>query len=240
MNNTPQTVKGLRLLAVTPISVAPDELERRQHRYDRLAPQGVSVTLVNLGSASGIPCSLDSVQDIEASQSAMLERLIQEEESDGEDPYDGFLPDCVLDPLVDVAGTGLETPVFGLLKITSHYLRSLGAHYAAVARNRPIAEEIDAKCESYGLGRPLGGTRVLDLGISGITDEAAWAATIDARLQDSSARYVINGCSAVETSTPVRGRTLIDPTATALSILGMGSSTGILEQRKDASRAAVD
>jgi hypothetical protein len=39
----------MRVYSVTPIHVGPEELARRQARYDALAPDGLTVTLTDLG-----------------------------------------------------------------------------------------------------------------------------------------------------------------------------------------------
>ncbi|WP_423058862.1 aspartate/glutamate racemase family protein [Brevibacterium linens] len=230
MTNNHETKNALKLLAITPISVSSDELRRRQQRYDKLAPASVSVKLLNLGDESDIPRSLETPDAITASQQALLNRFADAEAAPDTKTYDGFLPDCVLDPLVDSTDTGLSTPVYGILKITSHYLYSLGLEYTAVARNDAIAAELDAKCQAYGLPRPLEGTQVLDLDVAEISDEATWMSTVDTKLAANPARFVINGCSAVETSIATRDRTIIDPVAIALSVMDLSRNLLTTEQ----------
>ena len=47
----------MRVIAITPIHVTDEELARRQERYSRLAPEGVTVELRNLTKQS--PVALD-------------------------------------------------------------------------------------------------------------------------------------------------------------------------------------
>ena len=54
----------MRVLAITPIHVGPEELARRQRRYDRLAPEGMSVTVVDLPIQA--PTALGTDADVEA------------------------------------------------------------------------------------------------------------------------------------------------------------------------------
>jgi Asp/Glu/hydantoin racemase len=219
----------MHLLAVTPLCVSDDELARRQMRYDRLAPQGVSVTLLNLGTGSEVPRAFETAADIAASEAALLQRF-RAADAGGHATVDGFLPDCVLDPVVDMPNSGIDTPVFGLLKLTAHFLLGLGASVGAVARNEPIARELDRKFASYGLGR-MDPTAVLGLSVKDIANEALWASAVSTRLHGVAAELVINGCSAVEVRKPDGGPRLVDPTATALKLLGLSNATETVPRR---------
>lgn len=221
----------MRLLAITPLCVTGEELGRRQERYDRLAPQGVSVTLVNLGTGSEIPRALDTAADIAASEAALVQRF-RAADAGGYGEVDAFLPDCVLDPVVDLPNSGIATPVFGLLKLTAHFLLSLGATVGAVARNEPIARALDRKFASYGLGQLQGTTSVLGLSVEDISNDELWASAVSAHLQTMDAEFMINGCSAVEVPAPARRPGLIDPTATALKVLGLSAAIGAVPRRR--------
>lgn len=211
----------IHLLAITPLCVDDAELTRRQIRYNRLAPQSIDVKLLNLGNESHIPRALNTQEDIEASEAALLERFREAESSDRYGQVDGFLPDCVLDPVVGRTDTGLDTPIFGLLQLSSHLLVSLGATVGAVARNEPIARELDRKFASYGLGVPHGTTSVLGLSVQDIADDRVWADALSTHLQSVTADYVINGCSAVEIADVRTRTTIIDPTAMGLQVLSL-------------------
>jgi Asp/Glu/hydantoin racemase len=208
----------MRLLAVTPICVPIEELARRQDRYDRLAPAGVEIKLENLGTGSDIPRSLDSRDDLAASEAAVIARLADA----GDSPFDGFLPDCVLDPGVDAGALEISKPVFGILKMTAHFFAGQGARVGAVARNAAIASELDRKLHSYGLALTHGRTAVLGLSVEDIANTARWNHAVSEHLQRIHVDAVINGCSAVEVSGPGTG-VLVDPTALALQLIGIGA-----------------
>lgn len=213
----------MRLLAITPLCVSDEELARRQQRYDRLAPPDVSVTLLNLGTGSEVPRAFDTAADIAASEAALVQRF-RAADAGGYGEVDAYLPDCVLDPVVDLPDSGIATPVFGLLKLTAHFLLSLGATVGAVARNGPIARELDRKFASYGLGQLQGMTSVLGLSVEDISHDALWASAVTTHLQTIDAEFVINGCSAVEVLNPAGRPRLVDPTATALKLLGLSTA----------------
>ncbi|MDH6238114.1 hypothetical protein [Cryobacterium sp. CG_9.6] len=220
----------MRLLAITPLCVDAGELLRRQQRYNRLAPVGLSIQLLNLGNGSEIPRALNTNEDIIASEAALLARFRAIDT--GNDPeanltaVDAYLPDCVLDPVVDLPYSGLSRPVLGLLKLTAHFLVSLGGTVGAVARNEAIAQELDRKFVSYGLGQPHGATSVLGLSVADIANDEIWARAVNAHLQTMPAHVVINGCSAVEAAGPSGRPVLVDPTKTALQLIALGAAVG--------------
>jgi Asp/Glu/hydantoin racemase len=199
----------VRVLAITPIVVSEEELARRQARYDRLSPAGVSIVLENLGDG---PRALETAADIEASEEALLARFAAADASQ----YDAFLPDCVLDPVVDHADR-LPLPVYGIARLAAHFLAGLGLRTGAVARNGAIAAELDRKLVSYGVA-PVRPTAVIDLTVEQIADDATWAAAVQRTVADLDCDAVINGCSAVEVKQS-DGRVLVDPTATALQMM---------------------
>jgi len=207
---------SLRLLAITPIAVSDEEVARRQARYDRHAPNGVSVLVENLGTGSDVPRALECEADIRASETSLIERLQNANVSE----IDAFLPDCVLDPVVSLHPSLFARPVYGVLKLSTHFLLAQGLSIGAVARNAAIARELDRKLELYGCEVASGSTQILGLSVSDISDENLWAAATEETLAASSASAVINGCSAVEVhSAPAQGAVLVDPTATALQVL---------------------
>jgi Asp/Glu/hydantoin racemase len=212
---------AVKILAITPMNVDDDELARRQARYDRFSPEGLTVRLENIGTGSDIPVALNTRDDIEASENAIIERFR------GLDPtgYDAFLPDCALDPAIDVPGVELARPIYGITKLTAHHLVGLGYLLGAAARNQAIADELDRKLTVYGLGH-AGLTDVLGLSVEDIADDARWAAATDALLGSSTAGAIINGCSAVDVHPAAGGPALVDPTATALRLLGVAGSLG--------------
>ena len=210
----------MHLLAITPIHVEGDELARRQQRYDRLAPAGVTVSLEDVGEGSEVPRALETADDISASEQALVKRF---ESADG-DAFDGFLPDCVLDPVLDHAAS-LPRPVFGIARLTAHFLGGFGLAVGAVARNVAIARELDRRIASYGLvaARP---TDVLDLSVEDIADDATWAAAVERTVGSMACDAVINACSAVDIVSRKDGPVLVDPTWTALQMIGIRAANG--------------
>lgn len=203
----------MRILAITPIVVDDEELARRQRRYDRLSPPGLSVHLENAGTGSEVPRALETAADIAASEAMLFDRFSKA----AADDFDAFLPDCVLDPVVDHAAQ-LPRPVHGIGRLTAHYLAGLGMRSGAVARNQAIAVELDRKLAGYGLTTEP--TAVMDLSVEDIADHATWAAAVERTVAGLDCGAVINACSAVEVAQGVGGPVLLDPTATALRMLG--------------------
>lgn len=205
----------MRILAITPIAVDDDELRRRQARYDRLAPPGLSVHLENLGTGPEVPRALETADDVTASEAALQERFA------GADPdgFDAFLPDCVLDPVID-QGASYPLPVHGIARLTAHHLAGLGLRTGAVARNPAIADELDRRLRSYGVEAEP--TVVMDLSLEDIADESTWAAGVEKAVAGSDCQAVINACSAVEVTPVAGGPRVVDPTATALRLLALG------------------
>lgn len=210
----------MRLLAITPIHVSDEELRRRQNRYDRLAPEGVSVRLEDVGSGSHVPRALESAEDIAASEVALVERFRKADLAD----VDGLLPDCVLDPVVDHEDS-MPLPVFGICRLSAHFVAGLGGRLGAVARNQAIAAELDRKLKSYGMS-PEGNTVTLDLSVEDIADDAVWSAAVDRTVATLPYDYVINACSAVDIRRSSTGPTLVDPTWTALRLVAMAGTVG--------------
>lgn len=205
---------AMRILAITPIAVSDEELARRQKRYDRLAPEGVSVHLENVGAGSEVPRALETAEDIVASERVLIECYAAVDA----DQFDAFMPDCVLDPVVDHPDR-VPLPVYGIGRLAAHYLAGFGWRFGAVARNRAIAEELDRKLASYGLP-PAESTAVMNLSVEDIADEAAWASALERTVAGLGCPAVINACSAVEIKQRPGGRLLLDPTATALRMIG--------------------
>lgn len=205
----------MRLLAITPIVVDDAELARRQARYDALAPEGVTVVLEHLGTDPGLPRALETEDDVRASEAALQARYAAVDPAG----WDGYLPDCVLDPM---AGTdhGLPLPVFGLGHLTASFVAGQGARLGAVARNGAIAAELDRRLEQYAVPT-VAPTELLHLSVEDIADDATWAAAVTRVVAGLDCDYVLNACSAVDVDDPADPPYLLDPTATALSLLGL-------------------
>jgi allantoin racemase len=214
----------MRIRAITPIHVDADELERRRARYARLAPEGVSVHLDDLGEGPEVPRALDTAEDVRRSESLVL---AEARRTDFE-AYDAVLPDCVLDPGV---GDADDVPMLGILQLSAHLLASTGQRVTAVARNEPIAAELERKAVGYGLAGQLTNVRVLGLDVTDIADDAAWGAALARGTAGVDAPLVINGCSAVEVGDDAgEGPRVVDPTALALRVLGLLVELGLVGQ----------
>ena len=204
----------MRILAITPIAVDDDELGRRQQRYDRLAPAGLRVHLANAGHGWEVPRALETAADIAASEAVLVDRFAAASPED----FDAYLPDCVLDPVLDHADR-LARPVYGIGRLAGHYLAGLGLRTGAVARNQAIAAELDRRLAGYGLA--VEPTAVMDLSVEDIADDATWAAAVERTVSGLPCHVVINACSAVDVTAGAGGPALLDPTATALRMLAL-------------------
>ncbi|KAA9161609.1 hydantoin racemase [Amycolatopsis acidicola] len=196
-----------RIFSVTPIHVDADELARRSRRYNELAPDGVTVELVDAGPDA--PSQLATEADLQASEKAVAAVL------DGIEGYDFRLPDCVLDP-------GVPAGERGMLQVVVDKLVADGHKVAAVTRNQVIADELARKVAEYGHGASFLGVAVLDLDLAAVADTARWNEAMRSALDGLAARgatAVINGCSAVEVERTEGGPLVVDPVADALRLL---------------------
>jgi len=221
----------VRIRAITPIRVGATELARRQRRYRRLSPAAIEVTLVDLEDGPDVPRALETEDDVRRS-----ERLVvAEARRTNAEEFDVVLPDCVLDPGV---GVGADTPVplVGILSLTAHLLAGTGARFAALTRNEAIAAELAAKVRYYGLADRLTEVRVLGLDVASIPDDSAWADAIGRAVGDLPVATVVNGCSAVELQPHRSGPVIVDPTATALRVLGLVAEAGLAPRAPAAAR----
>lgn len=211
----------MQIAAVTPIHVAPEELARRQARYDALSPAGLRVVLRDIGRSA--PTALDTEQQVR--DSAGLVRAALEQ---APDEADALLPDCVLDPAVAELAGALDPPVFGLLRCTLTWQRVAGRRVAAVTRNSAIADELRRVATEYELAETLTTVEVLDLDVHAIADSTRWSSALleaAAQLRGGGAEAVVNGCSAVDLPEDARPAIpLIDPTALALRLIAAGEA----------------
>jgi len=205
----------VRIFAVTSIHLAPAELARRQERYDRISPPGITVELHDLGPDG--PRTIETAEDVRESERLVTAAL---RAADGAG-YDALMADCLLDPGVAELSDVLTTPVHGLLALTLDHVVAARQVARVVTRTSALADAIAVRAENY--GRPLASTSVLDLGQPTLDEDTRWLTGLGKavnELADAGAEVVINGCAAVELANARSGRVpVIDPTAIALQQL---------------------
>jgi len=208
----------VKIRAIAPILLPQDELLRRRDRYAAISPPNVSIHLDNLTAG---PQRLESDEQIRRSENLVFGEAMRTDP----ERFDAVLLDCVLDPALERLQTALPLPVFGITHLVSNYLGSLNLRMAAVARNKAIADEIADRIDSFGWSSHLEKVIVLDLSLKDIGDTDLWNETVAERVGSGeleSIDVVINGCSAVEVR-PIGGPRVIDPTALALALIGVGA-----------------
>ncbi|MWA00329.1 hydantoin racemase [Actinomadura sp. LD22] len=211
----------MRALSVTPIHLPPEEITRRQARYDRLAPPGLAIELRDVGP--GAPGSLDDEESIRVSEREVAAAVAA---ADGD--WDVVFPDCVLDPSVPDGPADQRVPVNGLLKLSSMALAAKNVRFGAVVRNEAIGAELGRRLKAYGLDAYVAGIAVLDLPFDAVAEGESWNAALGAAvdaLAAQGAAAVINGCSAVDVEEGRFRAEVVDPTALALRVLVAGRAS---------------
>jgi Asp/Glu/hydantoin racemase len=215
----------VRIRAITPIVLPEEELLRRRVRYAAISPPNVSIHLDNLPDG---PSQLESEEEIRRSEALVFEEALKTDVS----RFDGILLDCVLDPALEQLKQTAPLPVFGITNLVSDLLGSLGLRMAAVARNPSIAHELAERIDAFGWSDLMDGVIVLDLSLRDIGDTDLWNRTVRQHMDSGDLEgvdVVINGCSAVEVR-PDGGPRVIDPTALALRLIGIGSELSSPEE----------
>lgn len=207
----------LKIKAIAPLRLEPQELQRRQRRYDALAGPGVAVTLLNL-EGKNAPKRLESDDDLAVSEELTLQMIRDTSPSS----FDAILPDCVLDPGVCM-DQGAPLPVYGILRLAGGFIHALGYSFAAVTRNETIGNELARKVEMYGFSSSLVSVETLDVDFCFVSDHDQWEGAIKPLAENLSRRGVgvlFNGCSAVDIANRRVGNlVIIDPTELALQLL---------------------
>lgn len=209
----------MRILASTPLHVGAAEIARRQARYDRITPAGMTIELCDLPSEA--PRALECEADLRASERHVIESLRAVP-----DGYDAVLADCVLDPGITTLQQELDIPAFGILRLNLAHARALGRPTAAVVRNAAIAGEMRAVADGCGLGDVLRDVLLLDLDFAATADHDRWQARLAEVASDAArtgARHLLNGCSAVDTDSVAGPVTVYDPVARALALASAGA-----------------
>ena len=203
----------MKVVSITPIHVTDKELARRQERYQRLAPAGVTVELRNLSHQS--PVALDNKNDVQSSDSNLASDISEI----NADSYDVLLPDCILDP--GFRQNRSETTV-GMLDSVMKHLVDAGNKIGAVTRNDSIGEELVRRVGEYGYADNFVGLEVLNLSFDAINDEEEWHRALKIavdRLAEKGATVVINGCSAVNVDQSQLQLPVVDPAELVLQLI---------------------
>lgn len=218
----------LRVKAIAPLRLDPEEMIRRQARYDLLGGRELKISLVNL-TGKDAPLRFDHPEQIEASEQLTYQEMLNTDPGS----FDVLLPDCVLDPAIGKLPVP-TIPVHGILRLASGFIHSLGRSFAAITRNKVIGEELQRKVESYGLGPYLSSVEVLDVDFCFVSDHDQWETAMKPVADRLSARGVeilLNGCSAVDIAQRRLGNILvIDPTELALRALVLAGSVGAISE----------
>lgn len=206
----------LRICMISPIRLPEPVAATRAERLRALGGRDLDVDLVGLPPEA--PGGLDHPEQVEAAAahiSAVAMRL---------DParYDVVIPDCVLDPGVEVAAD-CEIPVLGLLRLVAAGLHGFGRPFSAVTRNQTIAAELEARLRGYGLDEGFRGTDVLNFKVEKVSREVEWMSAVDEIVRErarAGVTIVLNGCSAVAASpSPWSGSWVVDPTTYAFDLI---------------------
>jgi Asp/Glu/hydantoin racemase len=204
---------AMKVVSITPIHVTDKELARRQERYQRLAPEGVTVELRNLSHQS--PVALDNKSDVLSSDSNLAADISKIDSTS----YDVLLPDCILDPGFRQNTNGTTV---GMLDSVTKHLVDAGNKIGAVTRNDSIGEELVRRVGEYGYADSFVGLEVLNLSFDAINDEEEWHRALKIavdRLAEKGATVVINGCSAVNVDQSQLPLPVVDPAELALKLI---------------------
>jgi Asp/Glu/hydantoin racemase len=203
----------MKVVSITPIHVTDEELKRRQARYERLAPAGITVELRNLSEQSLNALEKDS--DVRASDFALLADASEINLEFGE----VLLPDCILDPGFR---QNASATTIGMLESVMGHLVAAGGKVGAVTRNESIGNELVRRVGEYGFANHFVDLEVLNLSFDAINDEEHWHRALKIavdRLAAKGATVVINGCSAVNVDQSQLSIPVVDPAELVLKII---------------------
>ena len=203
----------MKVLSITPIHVTEEELKRRQARYERLAPAGITVELRNLSEQSLNALEKDS--DVRASDFALLADASEINLEIGE----VLLPDCILDPGFR---QNASATTIGMLESVMGHLVAAGGKVGAVTRNESIGNELVRRVGEYGFADHFVDLEVLNLSFDAINDEEHWHRALKIAVDSLAAKgatVVINGCSAVNVDQSQLSIPVVDPAELVLKII---------------------
>lgn len=217
----------MKIRAITPMHVGHEEIIRRQHRYERLAPENWQIALEDLPEDVGVPIQLGDQRDLDASERLTIKAGVTT------DPalFDAVMPDCVLDPGLAELDARADLPALGITRLGSRFLGALGVRFGVITRNTVIGNEYARVIKGYGLGELFRGVYVLNLSVEDISRDEVWNAAVELAAQKAASDGVtvlFNGCSAVEVTFQDADVRIIDPTALALRVAELGAAQGLL------------
>lgn len=217
----------MRLVALTPAHVGAEETARRQARYDGFSGDHLAVSVRDQPDRPDVPQSFDTAELVASADACVLEQAKALTLA----PGDVVMPDCVLDTsLEEIDASGLAAQ--GIMRLTVNLLNGLGLTYGAVARNRAVADALDARIRGYDRTGSYVGIAVMDLPTQAVADTELWNTTLATHVADLAARgarAVINGCSAVDVTAGPLAATVVDPTQLAVRFLALASDLGLLD-----------
>lgn len=221
----------MKIRSITPIRVSAEEVQRRQSRYDKLMPEGWTLRLENLPASAESPEQLGSPEDIFASEriGLLMGQTTKPEE------FDVLLPDCVLDPALQILDSIASVPALGITRLSAYFLAACGLKFGVITRNKAIGDAYLAVIQSYGLEKYFDQVHVLNLSVEDIADDVKWNDAVEVVARKAAANetsILINGCSAVEVSTHAGKVTIIDPTALALRVAELAFNLNLLCTRQ--------
>lgn len=219
--------------AIAPLRLEPEELIRRQSRYDLLGGPNLKITLFNL-DGDGAPLRFDKPEEIVSSEHLTYREMLATDP----DLFDVILPDCVLDPAVNWTPSP-DVNVQGILRLAGGFISSLDVPFAAVTRNSVIGNDLRNKIEAYGLSKFLTSVEILDIDFCFVSDSDQWEAAMKplaTELSKRGVRVLLNGCSAVDIQMRRIGDLLVvDPTELALRALVVAEGIGAISSHSQRS-----
>ncbi|MGV8970424.1 MAG: aspartate/glutamate racemase family protein [Microbacteriaceae bacterium] len=217
----------MRVRALTAVVVDNDELDRRQARYTRLAPQGWEIVVESFPCGPDHPTEMSTEHDIRRSEEIGAELAYATDST----LFDAVLSDCVLDPAIATIERNTDLTVLGITRLSVNFLASCGLRFGVVTRNDVIGEEYAKVVESLGAAHLFDGFFALGLPVSEVSNTEVWNRAIGVAAQRAEERGVtilINGCSAADLTWSSRTIQVIDPTALALKVAALARDVGLL------------
>ena len=208
----------MRLLALTPIDVPPTTRWRGGRRATTRSPPTASGRGPACPTRPAVRAGLGPPTTWRVRRGAAWRRTPPRPAG-----WDGFLPDCVLDPAVARGRRRCRVRSTASAGWRCTPSPAPGCPGAAVARNEPIAHELDRLAARYGVAtdgptRGAGRCRVED-----IADDVGWAERAGRRRgRPAPATRCSTAARRSTSAAPPSGPDVVDPTALALRVLAAG------------------